>query len=218
METPASRAVPKEIDANDRQDHATLHGWKEIALELDRSVRTVQRWERTLGLPVRRLSRDPRAAVFLFKEELRLWLLKVAGKDREREFKQVGVADGPILQSSVNKGHTRLLFVDDEPGLRAMLPVILQHYGFRVTVAPSVEKALEEIRRQVFDVLFCNLNIERKADGYRVIRAIREVNPQCLIIVRSSSEPVVGDADHHIQDTTPPLKFFRDHSQKRRSA
>src|SRR5436305_6390229 len=102
METPASRAVPEEIEANERRDSVTLHGWKEIASELDRSVRTVQRWERTLGLPVSRLSTATRAAVFLFKEELQLWLLKVAGKDRERELKQVGLADGPILQSAVN--------------------------------------------------------------------------------------------------------------------
>jgi hypothetical protein len=51
-----------------------LHSWKEIAAELDRGVRTVQRWERTLQLPVRRLGNGPRSPVFAFKAELRLWL------------------------------------------------------------------------------------------------------------------------------------------------
>ena len=41
-----------------------LHSWKEIAAELDRGVRTVQRWERTLQLPVRRLGDGPRSPVF----------------------------------------------------------------------------------------------------------------------------------------------------------
>jgi hypothetical protein len=31
-----------------------LNGWKEIAAYLGRSVRTVQRWEKDFGLPVRR--------------------------------------------------------------------------------------------------------------------------------------------------------------------
>jgi hypothetical protein len=51
-----------------------LQSWKEIASELDRSVRTVQRWERVLKLPVRRLGKGPRCPVFAFKDELHLWL------------------------------------------------------------------------------------------------------------------------------------------------
>lgn len=55
---------------------ATLHGWKNIASELDRGVRTVQRWERDLGLPVHRIGNRPRRPVFAFAEELHSWLRK----------------------------------------------------------------------------------------------------------------------------------------------
>jgi len=51
-----------------------LQSWKEIASELGRSVRTVQRWERILKLPVHRLGKGPRCPVFAFKDELHLWL------------------------------------------------------------------------------------------------------------------------------------------------
>jgi len=51
-----------------------LQGWKEIATELDRSLRTVQRWERTLGLPVHRLGSGSSSPVFAFKDELQSWL------------------------------------------------------------------------------------------------------------------------------------------------
>jgi hypothetical protein len=54
--------------------HGTLQSWKEIASELKRGVRTVQRWERELGLPVRRVGTGPRAPVFAFKDELHSWL------------------------------------------------------------------------------------------------------------------------------------------------
>jgi DNA-binding response OmpR family regulator len=77
----------------------------------------------------------------------------------------------------------RLLFVDDERGIRETLAIILLRYGFTVTVAATVKEAVEQIREQQFDLLLCDLNIERKRDGYTVIRAMREINPQCLNIV-----------------------------------
>jgi hypothetical protein len=64
-----------------------LQSWKEIAAELDRGVRTVQRWERTLGLPVHRVGKRSRSPVFAFKDELRAWLRNNAqgdGKGMER--------------------------------------------------------------------------------------------------------------------------------------
>ena len=54
--------------------NATLQGWKEIAAELDRSVRTVQRWEQKLNLPVHKLGSGGGAPVFAFKDELHSWL------------------------------------------------------------------------------------------------------------------------------------------------
>ena len=48
--------------------------WKEIAGYFGRDVRTVQRWERTDGLPVRRLKHAKRGSVFAYKEELDRWV------------------------------------------------------------------------------------------------------------------------------------------------
>src|SRR5690349_11256583 len=53
---------------------AMLQTWKEIASELNCGIRTAQRWERTLGLPVRRLGSGPRAHVVAFKDDLQRWL------------------------------------------------------------------------------------------------------------------------------------------------
>jgi len=50
-----------------------LDSWKEISAYLGKSVRTVQRWERTEGLPVRRLGQDATSPVFAYKEELDAW-------------------------------------------------------------------------------------------------------------------------------------------------
>lgn len=50
-----------------------LNGWKEIALHFGKGVRTVQRWEKDLGLPVRRLGTGRGEIVFAFKSELEAW-------------------------------------------------------------------------------------------------------------------------------------------------
>jgi DNA-binding response OmpR family regulator len=79
--------------------------------------------------------------------------------------------------------HKRILFVDDEPSIRATLAVILRRYGFMVTVAATVAEALQEIKKQEFDLLLSDLNIESERDGYTVIRAMRDANSNCINIV-----------------------------------
>lgn len=52
-----------------------LETWGEIAAYLGREIRTVQRWEKSLGLPIRRLGgfSDKQSRVFAFKHELDTW-------------------------------------------------------------------------------------------------------------------------------------------------
>ena len=59
-----------------------LNGWKEIALHLGRGVRTVQRYEVSLGLPVRRPSGHDRSSVIAFVDEIDAWL-QACPKKRE---------------------------------------------------------------------------------------------------------------------------------------
>src|SRR5271170_2708258 len=66
--------LPPRSDTEDR-----LESWKEIASYLKREVRTVQRWEKTEGLPVRREQRDKLATVFAYKSELDAWRLSRQG-------------------------------------------------------------------------------------------------------------------------------------------
>jgi TolB-like protein/Tfp pilus assembly protein PilF len=66
-EGPRSRPQVEEPRAD------VLDSWKEIAAYLKREVRTVQRWEKTLGLPIRRLSRDKQGTVFAYKSEIDGW-------------------------------------------------------------------------------------------------------------------------------------------------
>lgn len=51
-----------------------MSGWKEIANYLGRGVRTVQRYEREMGLPVHRPAGQASAAVVAMKTELDDWV------------------------------------------------------------------------------------------------------------------------------------------------
>ncbi len=66
--------------ANSRPRHVTglLSSWKTIAAYLDRGVRTVQRWERTLGLPIHRMKGGQLAPVFAYEHEIDRWLQRAS--------------------------------------------------------------------------------------------------------------------------------------------
>src|SRR5215475_5271791 len=56
---------------------SALSSWKEISAYLGRGVRTVQRWEQELGLPIHRVSDGPRSPVHAFPPEIDAWLLRI---------------------------------------------------------------------------------------------------------------------------------------------
>jgi hypothetical protein len=51
-----------------------LDSWKQIAVYLDRQVRTVQRWEKSEGLPVHRQLHVKAGTICAFKHEIDTWL------------------------------------------------------------------------------------------------------------------------------------------------
>jgi DNA-binding response OmpR family regulator len=93
----------------------------------------------------------------------------------------------------------RLLLVDDEPGIRHTLPLILRRYGFTVMVAGTVTEALAEIKAQPVDLLLCDLNLERKHDGFDVVRAARTVNPD-VVVIMLTAYPDVDSAVEGIRE------------------
>ncbi len=65
---PDQNRPPEERPASDRLD-----SWKEIAAYLRKEVRTVQRWEKSSDLPVRRLAHSKMGTVFAYKSDLDAW-------------------------------------------------------------------------------------------------------------------------------------------------
>jgi hypothetical protein len=68
---------------------SVLTSWKEIAQYLGRGVRTVQRWEREFGLPVRRPTDPCRRTVLAIPEELDAWRRSRTSSHLDTEFASV---------------------------------------------------------------------------------------------------------------------------------
>jgi len=62
---------------------AVLSSWKEIASYLGKGVRTVQRWERELDLPVRRPKPNEKQIVLAFPDELDAWVRRQSERKPE---------------------------------------------------------------------------------------------------------------------------------------
>jgi len=78
---------------------------------------------------------------------------------------------------------SRILFVDDEPGIRLTLPQILRQHGYAVTAVASVAEAIQKLSAEPFEVLVADLNVGEPGDGFTVVSAMRRVQPKCVNII-----------------------------------
>ena len=57
-----------------KSEPTVLSGWRQIARYLGKSVRTVQRWEHDLGLPLRKIDTQTKSDVVAFVSEIEVWV------------------------------------------------------------------------------------------------------------------------------------------------
>jgi ActR/RegA family two-component response regulator len=99
----------------------------------------------------------------------------------------------------------RVLLVDDDDGVRAMMHAMLQRKGFEVLVAASVTDALRHIATESFDVLITDLHMPDPGDGFTVVTAMRHSQPNALTLlvsgypdVQSAMAAILLEADEII--------------------
>ena len=185
-----------------------LDSWGEIASYLGREVRTVQRWERTEGLPVHRHEHKKKSTVYAFAGELDEWIRKRQPKDdpaaddafaREQELSgtdsPIDIVESPpatapdsVKTSAVGKRVVAALFT---LGILSALSLGLYRW-LRPAISP-----VEKVRIAVLP--FTNLSGDSKPDYVTdgltdVIRtALSQLDPPHLgVIAATSSKIVVG--------------------------
>ena len=79
----------------------------------------------------------------------------------------------------------RVLLVDDDSAVLAIMSQGLERKGFEVVAASSVTEALRRIATESFDVLITDLHMPSPGDGFTVVSAMRHSQPNALTMLVS---------------------------------
>ena len=91
----------------------------------------------------------------------------------------------------------KALVVDDDELIRGNVAEALSSEGWTVTEAASADGALEELRREQWALVFCDVRLSAKNDheGYDVLRSFTEEQPEAQIILMTGHASAVGALD-----------------------
>ena len=79
----------------------------------------------------------------------------------------------------------KVLLVDDEPGLRQSLGLLLSDAGYAVTAEQNGQRALERAVAEPFDLVLCDVRMP-EMDGLTFLRSYREKGGGALVIMMSA--------------------------------
>lgn len=77
-----------------------------------------------------------------------------------------------------------ILIIDDERSIRNTLKDILETEGYSVAVAEDGAKALDLLKVEKFDLIFCDVKMP-KMDGIEVLTNIKKENPEQTVVMIS---------------------------------
>ena len=99
----------------------------------------------------------------------------------------------------------KVLLVDDDDAVRAMMNATLERKGFDVVAVSGVPEALRHITTESFDVLITDLHMPNPGDGFAVVTAMRHSQPNALTLlvsgypdVQSAMAAILLEADEII--------------------
>ncbi len=106
--------------------------------------------------------------------------------------------------TSPNKGNPRVLVLDDEEAICALLSEALGILGYDVTEAITAEQAISACQQAVatgkrFELVISDLSLPGNISGQEAVRQMREMDPHLKAIVSSG------------YDSDPVMSKFRDH-------
>jgi len=198
-----------------------LDSWGEIASYLGREVRTVQRWERTEGLPVHRHEHKKKSTVYAYAGELDAWIKQRQPKDdpeaddafaREQDREQdpaqeLSSADSPmeIVNSSVVPPAPGPAPPADEPASPAGKRVVAAILALGTLCAVSLgvyrwfqSRVVESDKIRLVVLPFANVSGDPKQDYIsaglteEMTTQLGRLDPQHLSVIAPTSAKLVS--------------------------
>ncbi len=158
----------------------------------------VQRIARLLDLEIDVTSTAGQGSVFAFE-------LPIA----TGETKRGAESSPPATPPAETAGH-RVLLVEDEPGVRNAMRMLLRMEGFRVIAAATAAEALSELADDPeFDIVISDYHLEEGRTGTEVISAAREKLGSSLkaVLVTGDTSAAIRElkADEHLRIISKPI-------------
>ena len=76
----------------------------------------------------------------------------------------------------------RILIIDDDMDMCALLGRFLQRNGFETDAAHTGNKGIAKFNEQKFDIVLCDFRLGDK-DGKDVLQEIKAINPHIIVII-----------------------------------
>ncbi len=76
----------------------------------------------------------------------------------------------------------RILVVDDEPGMRKSLAIMLRREGYEVTETASVAEAVGRLKTGTYGLVIADLMME-PLSGLDLLTLVKEHRPRCPVII-----------------------------------
>ena len=102
--------------------------------------------------------------------------------------------------SPLEKGTGRILAMDDEPAIRAVLAAMLRHLGYEIITVSEGSEAIAEYRNAFqnghrYDAVIMDLTVPGGLGGLDVVRELLQFDPSVKAIVSSgySSDPIMSE-------------------------
>jgi len=103
----------------------------------------------------------------------------------------------------------RILLVEDEPGVRNAMRMLLRIEGYDVVPTATADEAMAKLKANAFDLLVTDYHLEGGRTGTQVIAAAREaLGPQFnAVLVTGDTSSAVRElqGDAHLRITSKPI-------------
>jgi TolB-like protein/Flp pilus assembly protein TadD len=147
------------LTVQDRSAQDRLDSWKEIATYLKKEVRTVQRWEKNLGLPIRRLAHGKQGTVFAYKADIDAWWEESQTKLEEDACSEPGTDSSPsvIVAAPPSQDRTERTAVtgsDVVPEIDPSPDLLRRRALFFLVAAIVIALPLVAFRHRISDLLW----------------------------------------------------------------
>jgi CheY-like chemotaxis protein len=94
------------------------------------------------------------------------------------------------ISQDVEEPSVRVLVVEDDHLIREFVVEALREAGYDVIHASTGEEALAWCKRQAADVLFTDIRLPGKVDGWQIAEHCREHDPDLPVIYATGFSPV----------------------------